>query len=158
MYMRLGFAVAIHVEPDVLLVDEVLAVGEKASRTSVSTSSASSDAAGRTILLVTHSSVWSSAFATKRSGWTRSCGAHGDPKRVVDAYLTAVEHTEEQQLTTTACGRSNWRPPRGPSKPQAGQEGSSAGQAGGAGRTAGRGRRSDAPRHVPGEEGPMGIS
>src|SRR3970282_1160541 len=30
MYMRLGFAVAIHVDPDVLLVDEVLAVGDEA--------------------------------------------------------------------------------------------------------------------------------
>jgi ABC-type polysaccharide/polyol phosphate transport system ATPase subunit len=32
MYMRLGFAVAIHVNPDVLLVDEVLAVGDQGSR------------------------------------------------------------------------------------------------------------------------------
>jgi ABC-type polysaccharide/polyol phosphate transport system ATPase subunit len=67
MYMRLGFAVAINVDPDVLLVDEVLAVGDEASRTSVSTSFPTS-APGRTVLLVTHSLGLVNGSATKRSG------------------------------------------------------------------------------------------
>jgi ABC-type polysaccharide/polyol phosphate transport system ATPase subunit len=47
MYMRLGFSVAVHVDPEVLLVDEVLAVGDEGSRTSASTSSRISNAAAR---------------------------------------------------------------------------------------------------------------
>ncbi len=49
-----GFAVAVHVDPDILLVDEVLAVGDEHSRASAWTRSPSSRD-GRTILFVTHS-------------------------------------------------------------------------------------------------------
>src|SRR3982751_4099371 len=55
MYMRLGFAVAIHVDPDVLLVDEVLAVGDEGLPHKCLDKFAEFKRRGRTILLVTHS-------------------------------------------------------------------------------------------------------
>src|SRR6187401_2251298 len=55
MYMRLGFAVAIHVDPDVLLVDEVLAVGDEGFTHKCLDKFGEFRRRGRTILLVTHS-------------------------------------------------------------------------------------------------------
>ena len=55
MYMRLGFAVAINVDPDVLLVDEVLAVGDEAFTHKCLDKFAEFRRRGKTILLVTHS-------------------------------------------------------------------------------------------------------
>ena len=54
MYMRLGFAVALSVEPDVMIVDEVLAVGDAAFRQKCLAALAKAKAQGRTILFVTH--------------------------------------------------------------------------------------------------------
>src|SRR6266446_3775453 len=95
MYMRLGFAVAINVDPDVLLVDEVLAVGDEGFTHKCLDKFGEFRRRGKTILLVTHSlnlierfcddAVWLDA-GEKR--------ADGDPKRVIGAYLTAVEETE----------------------------------------------------------------
>ena len=55
MYMRLGFAVAIHVDPDVLLVDEVLAVGDEGFTHKCLDKFAEFRRRNKTILLVTHS-------------------------------------------------------------------------------------------------------
>ena len=54
MYMRLGFAVAINVDPDVLLIDEVLAVGDEAFQRKCLDRVARFQREGRTILFVTH--------------------------------------------------------------------------------------------------------
>lgn len=54
MYVRLGFAVAVHADPDVLLVDEVLAVGDDAYQRKCLAKVAELQARGRTILFVTH--------------------------------------------------------------------------------------------------------
>ena len=99
MYMRLGFAVAIHVDPEVLLVDEVLAVGDEGFTHKCLDKFAEFKRRGKTILLVTHSlglverfcdeALWMDAGTVKASG---------DPKRVVGAYITDVEASEEQQL------------------------------------------------------------
>ena len=54
-YVKLAFAVAVHVDPDVLLVDEVLAVGDEAFQRKCLAKIAEFQQAGKTILLVTHS-------------------------------------------------------------------------------------------------------
>ncbi len=54
MLVRLGFAVAVHVDPDVLLIDEVLAVGDEAFQKRCLDKIRSFQAEGRTIVLVTH--------------------------------------------------------------------------------------------------------
>lgn len=54
MLVRLGFAVAVHVEPDVLLIDEVLAVGDEAFQAKCLDRIRAFQHEGRTIVLVTH--------------------------------------------------------------------------------------------------------
>ena len=103
MYMRLGFAVAIHVDPDVLLVDEVLAVGDEAFTHKCLDKFAEFKRRGKTILLVTHSLGLVERFCDEAiwldGGRVR---ATGDPRRVVDSYITAVEKSEEAQLASDA--------------------------------------------------------
>src|SRR5213596_2705412 len=101
MYMRLGFAVAIHVDPEVLLVDEVLAVGDEGFTHKCLDKFAEFKRRGKTILLVTHSlgmverfcdeALWLDAGRIKGSG---------DPKRIVGANLTDIEQREEQELAS----------------------------------------------------------
>jgi len=54
MYAKLGFAVAVHVDPDILLVDEVLAVGDEAFARKCLAKIAEFQREGRTILFVSH--------------------------------------------------------------------------------------------------------
>jgi ABC-type polysaccharide/polyol phosphate transport system ATPase subunit len=99
MYMRLGFAVAIHVDPDVLLVDEVLAVGDEGFTHKCLDKFAEFRRRGKTILLVTHALGLVERFCDEAlwldAGRVRGSG---DPKRIVGAYITDVEKSEEQAL------------------------------------------------------------
>jgi ABC-type polysaccharide/polyol phosphate transport system ATPase subunit len=101
MYMRLGFAVAIHVDPDVLLIDEVLAVGDEAFVHKCLDKFSEFRRRKKTILLVTHSLGLVEKLADEALWIDRAeVQMRGDPKKVVDAYLTHVTRFEEEALTS----------------------------------------------------------
>jgi ABC-type polysaccharide/polyol phosphate transport system ATPase subunit len=99
MYMRLGFAVAIHVDPDVLLIDEVLAVGDEAFTHKCLDKFAEFRRRGKTILLVTHGLGLVERFCDEAL-WLDAgrMQASGDPRRVVASYITDVARSEEREL------------------------------------------------------------
>jgi ABC-type polysaccharide/polyol phosphate transport system ATPase subunit len=100
MYMRLGFAVAIHVNPDVLLIDEVLAVGDEGFTRKCLDKIGELRRHGRTIVIVSHSLHLVEKMCDDVV-WLRHGKSveQGDPKRVVDAYLIYVAGGEEALLT-----------------------------------------------------------
>ncbi len=90
MYLRLGFSVAINVNPDVLLVDEVLAVGDEQFQRRCKEKFAELRAQGRTVVLVSHAletiRELCDAAAWLDGGRLRSMGPVDE---VVDSYLDA---------------------------------------------------------------------
>jgi ABC-type polysaccharide/polyol phosphate transport system ATPase subunit len=108
MYMRLGFAVAVSVDPDVLLVDEVLAVGDESFTHKCLDKFAALRRRGTTVLLVTHALDLVQRFCDEAlwldAGLARQ---QGDPKRVVDAYLMDVAAAEERQLAHGAAAAAS---------------------------------------------------
>jgi len=97
MYVRLGFAVAIHTDPDVLLVDEVLAVGDEAFQHRCLRRIEEFLARGNTLVLVSHSLELVEQF-TDEVLWIEGGRKRlqGSPRRVADAYRHAVAETEGQ--------------------------------------------------------------
>ena len=106
MYMRLGFAVAVHVDPEVLLVDEVLAVGDQSFTHKCIDKFAEFRRRNKSILLVTHSLDLVEKFCDT-AHWLKkgTTQGEGDPKRVVAAYVIDVEDTEENQLAKAEAVR-----------------------------------------------------
>jgi len=106
MYMRLGFSIAIHVDPDVLLIDEVLAVGDEAFVHKCLDKIAAFKRRGKTILLVSHG-LESVRRLCDRAVWMKDgqVEAVGDPPRIIDAYLEWVAHKEEGELAVGAQRR-----------------------------------------------------
>ena len=102
MYMRLGFAVAVHVDPEILIVDEVLAVGDEAFNLKCIDKFAEFKRRGKTIVLVTHGLSMVERFCDEAMWLDEGkVGAQGDPRRVVHTYVNDVERGEEQLLATS---------------------------------------------------------
>lgn len=97
MYMRLAFSVAAHLEPEVLIVDEVLAVGDLAFQKKSLGKMKSLGESGRTVLFVSHDMNSISRLCT-RAIWLR------DGKITADgaAIETVAAYLHEQTLTGAA--------------------------------------------------------
>jgi hypothetical protein len=100
MYMRLGFSVAIHADPEVLLVDEVLAVGDYAFQVKCLRSVQELKRRGVTILFVSHD-MDAVREMCDRAVWLDGGGvrAEGDPEQVVDQYLRGFADGELDRLS-----------------------------------------------------------
>jgi lipopolysaccharide transport system ATP-binding protein len=90
MYVRLGFSVAAHLNPEILLVDEVLAVGDAAFQKKCLGKMDEVSHTGRTILFVSHNMAAVKSLCTR--GVLLDAGqviCEGNIDQVVDAYLMA---------------------------------------------------------------------
>ncbi len=96
MYVRLGFAIAVNVDPDVLLVDEVLAVGDEAFAHKCEDQINRFKREGKTICLVTHDLGAVEKYADEVL-WLDGgvIAARGQARRVVDAYRQKVASRED---------------------------------------------------------------
>ena len=99
MHVRLGFAIAVHVEPEILLVDEVLAVGDEEFQRKCYDHIYALRRKGTTIVLVSHDSNAMHTLCDEVA-WLD----HGElqqvdePNVVVDAYLAHVNAQENERL------------------------------------------------------------
>jgi lipopolysaccharide transport system ATP-binding protein len=101
MFMRLAFAVATHVDPDVLIIDEILSVGDEHFQRKSQAKMNEFRRSGKTIILVTHSlevvESWCDTAVWIDGGTVRM---HGRPIDVVREYRRAVSAAETQAQKT----------------------------------------------------------
>ncbi|MDB6029252.1 MAG: transporter related [Verrucomicrobiales bacterium] len=112
MQMRLGFAVAIHTQPNILLIDEVLAVGDLAFQQKCLERIKQFKERGCTIMLISHDASQVTQFCDEaislRAG---KIVAHGKPEIVVGEYVAEMaDETRRrtpltQPVVVAPCGR-----------------------------------------------------
>jgi lipopolysaccharide transport system ATP-binding protein len=102
MYVRLGFAVSIHVEPDVLLVDEVLAVGDMAFQEKCTQKFADLRREGRTVVVVSHAIDQMRTFCDE-AAWLRrgQLMGVGRAQDVIDEYADQAHNTTTPEAPGT---------------------------------------------------------
>jgi lipopolysaccharide transport system ATP-binding protein len=96
MYVRLAFSVAAHLEPEILIVDEVLAVGDAEFQKKCISKMGDVANAGRTVLFVSHQIPTVRSLCTKAvwidEGSVRDTGC---PESITDAYLENASSIQE---------------------------------------------------------------
>jgi len=107
MYVRLAFAVAAHLEPEVLIVDEVLAVGDHAFQQKCLGRMEDVSRDGRTVLFVSHSMAAIQQLCSRvlllKNG---ALVADGSPTDVIGNYLGEVKHTSQGPIDLSQVPRT----------------------------------------------------
>jgi ABC-2 type transport system ATP-binding protein len=104
MYVRLGFSVAINVDPDVLLVDEVLAVGDEQFQRRCNEKFADLRASGKTIVIVSHGMSAMRVICDKVAWLEHGVLQQvGDAGEVIDNYIAEVQ-TDRQEVADDDLG------------------------------------------------------
>lgn len=95
MYVRLGFAIAINVDPDILVVDEVLAVGDAEFQEKCFQKFRDFKAAGKTVILVSHSMATVEEMCD-HAAWINkgTLMTAGDAAPTIAAYRESYSHGE----------------------------------------------------------------
>jgi lipopolysaccharide transport system ATP-binding protein len=107
MYMRLAFAVAAHLEPEILLVDEILAVGDAAFQKKCLGKVGDVSKAGRTVLFVSHN-MGAISRLCQRSFWMDDgrVRKEGETQKIINQYqshyLVATPHWQRPDHSGTA--------------------------------------------------------
>ncbi|MCB0915756.1 MAG: ABC transporter ATP-binding protein [Actinobacteria bacterium] len=114
MYVRLGFAVAVKVDPEILVIDEVIAVGDEDFQRKCFDYIAMLRRRGSTIVIVTHSM----GLVTDRCDvamWLDHGEVQelGPSRQVVDAYMRKVNAAEAQRNSGAPVEESTVQPRRG---------------------------------------------
>lgn len=108
MYVRLGFSVAVHMRPDVLLIDEVLAVGDEEFQRKCFDYLYTLRKEGRTIIVVSHGLGQLEGLCDEVAwldhGAVQEIGA---PTTVIGSYLHKVNADEARTNAAVAAGRSD---------------------------------------------------
>jgi lipopolysaccharide transport system ATP-binding protein len=106
MYVRLAFAVAAHLEPEILVLDEVLAVGDIDFQKKCVARMGAVAREGRTVLLVSHNiALIESLCDTALLLVDGAISAHGDAKSVVAKYLSNSKPADGGNLLAVLRGR-----------------------------------------------------
>lgn len=91
MYVRLGFAVAINVDPDILVVDEVLAVGDAEFQLKCQQKFVDFKKAGKTVILVSHSLTTVESMCDQAAWLNKGALMHcGDATSTIRAYKNSL--------------------------------------------------------------------
>src|SRR5579859_7021511 len=89
MYTRLAFAVAAHLDPEILIVDEVLAVGDAGFQRKCLGKMSEVSTAGRTVLFVSHNMVAVKSLCEHALWLTNgTVTAFGPTRQLVSEYLS----------------------------------------------------------------------
>jgi len=105
MFLRLAFAVAVHAEPDILIVDEALSVGDMAFQAKCVARIKAMQKNGVTILFVSHSPVLVQDFCDRAILLSHGyLITQGDPKEVMDRYRDSLSMTLEDVKAAATVG------------------------------------------------------